>query len=388
MTTIAETKARSSRLAIWKALLLCVPVVLLTGVILMGILRIGDPLISVPAVLVWVAFIVLFCLMMVTGETHRYRSPLFILTAVMMPFSFIPNMIEARGSMVLTEADAISGDASFCPLAIPMIVLPAAITRTVIFPGAILGGYGVAAMLVMMIGVTLALGRGWCSWGCFYGGWDEGFSRILKKPVIRRIDRRWTYLPFGVLLAVVLSSALALSPTYCEWLCPFKVVTEFGEVNSALAVVQTVIFVSLFIALVVVLPLLTKRRTQCGLFCPFGAFLSFFNWINVFEVRIDRAKCVECQRCINTCPTFSLDETSLESGKSLITCTKCAKCVDTCPKDAISYHIKGTPLGIRANTARVLLLYPAYLLMFTIGGGMIIQGVWRILRWVTTGSMI
>ena len=119
-------------------------------------------------------------------------------------------------------------------------------------------------MVVLWLGTSLALGRGWCSWGCFYGGLDEGFSRVLKKPVIKKIDRKWIYLPFAVLLVIVLTSALTLSPTYCEWLCPFKAVTEFAEVTSLTAVVQTVIFVSLFIGLVIVLPILINDFQPLG----------------------------------------------------------------------------------------------------------------------------
>jgi len=62
--------------------------------------------------------------------------------------------------------------------------------------------------------------------------------------------------------------------------------------------------------------------------------------------------------------------------------------VDLCPKQAISYHIKGTPIGVKANTARVLFLYPAFILLSAIGGGMIAGGLWRILKLITTGSMI
>lgn len=237
---------------------------------------------------------------------------------------------------------------------------------------------------------SLAVGRGWCSWGCFYGGWDEFFSRLRKKPVIKdkQIDRRWIYLPFAVLLAIVLLSAIAFSPIYCEWLCPFKIITEFQAPATILAIVQIAIFVVLFIGLVIVLPLLTKRRIQCGLFCPFGAMQSFLNKINIFEVRIDPDKCSQCQRCIRECPTFSMDESSLESGKPLMTCTKCAQCIDTCPKGAISYHIKGTPLKASPAVARALFLYPAFLLMSIIGLGTVGMGLWRILKLITTGSML
>jgi NAD-dependent dihydropyrimidine dehydrogenase PreA subunit len=115
---------------------------------------------------------------------------------------------------------------------------------------------------------------------------------------------------------------------------------------------------------------------------------SFLNKINIFEVRIDPEKCSRCKKCVRECPTFSLDESCLESGRPLITCTKCGQCVDLCPKGAISYHIKGTPVGIKANTARILFLYPALMLLSCLGGGMIASGLWRILKLLTTGSMI
>jgi len=140
--------------------------------------------------------------------------------------------------------------------------------------------------------------------------------------------------------------------------------------------------------LVVVLPLLTRRRTQCGLFCPFAAFQSLTNKINVFDVRIDTEKCKNCKRCINDCPTFSLDEKSVGQGKTLMSCTKCGKCLDTCPQQAVAYHIKGTPVTIGSDTARILFLYPAYIFMSAIGGSMIISALLRFFKLITTGSMI
>jgi ferredoxin-type protein NapH len=191
-----------------------------------------------------------------------------------------------------------------------------------------------------------------------------------------------------VLLAIVLLSTVAFSPIYCEWLCPFKMVTEFQAPSTLLAQVQVTIFVVLFIALVIALPLLTRRRIQCGLFCPFGAMQSFLNKINIFDVRIDPEKCAQSRQCVRTCPTFSLDESSLASGNPLMTCAKCAQCVDVCPREAISYHVKGTPLKASPAAAPVLFLYPAYLLLLFLGGGIVAAGLLRILRLVATGSML
>jgi ferredoxin-type protein NapH len=145
-------------------------------------------------------------------------------------------------------------------------------------------------------------------------------------------------LPFGVLLAIVLLSTVAFSPIYCEWLCPFKMVTEFQAPTTLLAQVQV--------------------------------------------------KCAQSRQCVRTCPTFSLDESSLASGNPLMTCAKCAQCVDVCPREAISYHVKGTPLKASPAAAPVLFLYPAYLLLLFLGGGIVAAGLLRILRLVATGSML
>ena len=395
MTASIQTRGHAPRLPIWKALLLVLPVALFLSLNYVQALFSGaaPSLLLIAVAIPWVLFNAFFVLMLVTGQTYRYRSILFILIAVTLPLDFIPWMVKTYGSMMLSQATIYSGGASFCPLTMPMVIVPALVKRVIIFPGELLpsGAHGAfAVMFIIWVGASLALGRGWCSWGCFYGGWDELFSRLRKKPKIRhkQIDRRWIYLPFAVLLAIVLLSAITFTPIYCEWLCPFKIVTEFQAPTSVLGIVQIGIFVLLFIGLVVVLPLLTKRRIQCGLFCPFGAMQSFINKINIFEVRIDPEKCSQCQRCIRSCPTFSLDENSLQSGKPLMTCTKCAQCIDACPEGAISYHIKGTPLKANPTVARMLSLYPAFLLIGSLGIEMVGSGIWRILKLVTTGSML
>ena len=206
--------------------------------------------------------------------------------------------------------------------------------------------------------------------------------------MIKQIDPKWRYMPYAVLLAIVLLSAVTFHPIYCEWLCPFKAVSEFEAPASLRTWVALGIFPVTFLGLVVGLPLATKKRIQCALFCPFGALQSSFNRISIFEPRIDPAKCSQCQRCIRECPTFALDESSLQSGKALMSCTRCGQCVDACPKGAISYHIKGTPLGVSSNTARVLFLFPAYVLISGFGGPVVTGAIWRLLRLITTGSMI
>ncbi len=376
---------------LWQTLGIALPVFLFSFIMLnRGIAIDSDPLRLIPLIITYLFMNSLFVLMVHSGKIDRYRAILFVTYAVCFVISFIPNLIEARGSNSFTSADILQGKIPFCHIVIPMTLVPVALKRTIIFPGSMLEGFAsIAGMIVIWLGASLTLGRGFCSWGCFYGGLEDGFSRLRKKPFLKNINPKWRYLSYAVLLGVVLTSIATLSPTYCTWLCPFKAVTEFEKVTSVLVLIQTIIFGSLFLGLVVVLPILTKKRTQCSLLCPFGAMQSFTNKIDAFEVRIDKDKCIKCKVCIGVCPTFSLDENDLEKGKANLTCTKCGKCISHCPKQAISMEIKGTNVAChKGGRVRLFFLYPAFMFLVTMGGGMVQDAIHRILLLLTTGKLI
>ena len=374
---------------ILKTLLLCLPMILITVMMLSGGKLPTEPVRLITFLLTFLFINTIFFLMIRTGETDRWRSVLFVTYAVCFVISFISHLIEDRGSMAISQADMIEGLTPFCHIVIPMTLIPAALTKTIIFPGTIIGAkHAIAGMFVLWIGSSLALGRGFCSWVCFFGGMDEGFSRLFKRARIKNINPKWTYLPYAVLLVIVLASALTLAPVYCEWLCPFKTVTEYPAITSLKTSIQAIIFISLFIALVMVLPALTKRRIQCSLFCPMGAFQSFTNKINVFDVCVNPERCIQCNKCIRTCPTFSINEETIAKGKTGMTCMKCGKCIDACEQKAIFYHIKGTPLtGGKVGIYRRLFIYPAFIFLATMSGGFVQDAIVKIVRLIATGSM-
>jgi ferredoxin-type protein NapH len=376
--------------SIWKSLLLTFPMIILILVFTTG----GKPDLSTPdkSIAFFVTFlflIYLFFRILYTGRTDRYRAMGFVTLALFFALTFIVNLIKARGAMSFSNENLLSCEIPFCHIVTTMIIIPIALTNSIIFPGSIINGFAsIASMLVIVVGVSLALGRGFCSWGCFYGGWDDGASRIIRKPKMKKINPVFRWMSFAVLLIVAITSAMALNPVYCDWLCPFKTVTEFEKVTSFTILMKTIVFLSLFAGLVIILPVLSKKRIQCATFCPMGAFLSLTNKINVFDVRINKEQCSSCEKCSKECPTLSLSAEDVKRGEPSITCMKCGKCIDACSKRAIHYHIKGTPANRNYSWARNLFLFPSFMLLVIFLGGPMQSGIVLLINLVKTGSLL
>ena len=325
----------------------------------------------------------LFFMMMRSRSTYRWRRIFFVSLGVLFPIGFIYNIVVMRGTMGIPVEEMIAGRTPFCFMPIPMLILPAAFTRTLVFPGSIASAsHGSAAMVGVWLALTLVMGKGWCSYACFFGGIEEGVAAIPARAKIRKLDPRLRYLPWAVLLAMVLLSLALFEPAYCMWLCPFKAVSEYVAARNLLGLVQNVIFILLFAGLVIVLPFLTKKRTQCSWFCPFGAFQSIFNKISIFEVKIDKERCKPCLVCLNACPNLSLSKESVARGETLLSCMKCGACVDVCPRQAIVWHIKGTEIAWKPERARLMFLYAAWAMAIMFGGSIIAQGIATILHFI------
>ncbi|HYA61614.1 MAG TPA: 4Fe-4S binding protein [Candidatus Sulfotelmatobacter sp.] len=332
-----------------------------------------------------VFMIVLFFLMMRTVSTYRWRRWFFVALGLLFPVGFIHTVMVMRGTMGIPIEEMIAGRTPFCFMPIPLLILPAALTKTLVFPGSILpnggmSGGGMAAMVAIWLAVTIVVGKGWCSYACFFGGIEEGMASVPASAKVRKIDPRWRYGPWAVLLAMVLLSLALFEPAYCMWLCPFKAVSEYVAARNTVGTIQNGIFVVLFAGLVIALPLLTKKRTQCAFFCPFGAFQSIFNKTSVFDVKIDKTRCTPCVLCQKSCPTMALTEESIAKGETLMSCMKCGACVDACPKDAAVWHIRGTDVAVKPERARLMFLYAAWAMAIMFGGGIIAEGLATILH--------
>jgi ferredoxin-type protein NapH len=368
-----------------RSLLLTLPIALWSLLMFANPQRQSNRSLQIASLITAVFMIALFFMMMRTGSTYRWRRWFFVALGILFPVGFIHTVIAMRGTMGIPIEEMIAGRTPFCYLPIPLLILPAAFTKTLVFPGSILSaggmsGAGMAAMAGLWLAITLVIGKGWCSYACFFGGIEEGMASVPTHAKLRKIDPRWRYGPWAVLLAMVLLSLALFEPAYCLWLCPFKAVSEYVAARNTVGMVQNGIFVVLFAGLVIALPLLTKKRTQCAFFCPFGAFQSIFNKTSVFDLKIDRTRCSPCVLCKTACPTMSLTDESIAQGETLMSCMKCGACVDACPKDAVVWHVKGTEVACKPERARLMFLYAAWGMAVMFGGSIIAGGIATILR--------
>jgi ferredoxin len=69
-------------------------------------------------------------------------------------------------------------------------------------------------------------------------------------------------------------------------------------------------------------------------------------------------------------------------GKTLLNCMKCGACVDACKKDAAVWHLKGTPVAVKPERARLLFLYGAWAMATMFGGSILANSVATMIHWL------
>jgi len=382
---LENLKAGTNRII--KSLLICFPLIILSVLSSMEFLSSGKAIYIISSIICIVFMNIMFFLLIYTKKTDKYRVILFISASICFIIQFAAEFYQAHGRLLFfTQGEMINGSVGFCPIAIPSTISSVLIGRKLLFPTQIQDMY---FMLLLIVGLVFFGGRSWCSWHCMFAGVEECSSRCGKKPIIKRkINRKWVYLSFTLLIFTAILSPIILDPFYCAWLCPMKVLSETEMPNTINCIVRTIVSFALFLFLIVLLPFATKKRAQCAFLCPLGALLGAANKISPIDIRIEKEKCINCKKCINTCPTYAIDEESISKGKTHTNCFKCGKCVDICPNGAAAYHIKGTAVGMRNNIARMIFMYPTMLLYMLMGGMLITEALIRIFLLFTTGSMM
>jgi polyferredoxin len=175
-----------------------------------------------------------------------------------------------------------------------------------------------------------------CGWACPFGALQE---LIYHLPILKKLKNR--RLPFvisntirGSLFAVVLLLLFGIVGgrtgfVIYHFMNPFNLFDLHIETVWVGATIAVALIVSLGF-----------YRPFCQFVCPFGLLSWLLERVSIFRVKIDRERCTNCGACIIACP--------LDAAKGRVAgkvfpadCFSCARCLNVCPEDAIGYGLAG-----------------------------------------------
>lgn len=193
-----------------------------------------------------------------------------------------------------------------------------------------------------LIGVTLVVlfyllvgGRSYCSWVCpvnlvtDFAGWLRSRLGLKGSAHISRLTRYW-------ILGMTLLVSAATGTIAWEMVNPVSMLHRgliFG-MGLAWTVVLAIFLFDLFV----------MRHGWCGHLCPVGAFYSLIGKFALLRLRLPaRDACNDCMDCFAVCPEQQVIRPALKAidGAPPVildaNCTNCGRCIDVCSKNVFRF---------------------------------------------------
>jgi MauM/NapG family ferredoxin protein len=247
---------------------------------------------------------------------------------------------------------------------------------------------------MVLVAMTIGLGRFFCNWACPLGTTLDGWDRVVgarRRGLTRRRVRHLERLRNAKYYILAFFLAAAILGTQAAWLMdPLPIVTRSYAVTiypyatyiakallgplwqvpvinrvseplygflknhvflpnpdlgyqpiSALHQVTFLVFAGI-LALSFVTP-----RFWCRYLCPLGAFLGLVSKASVLRWKVDKQKCTECNLCVRECKTAAIRDKA--DGSFVEECVECMNCIDVCPEKAVTFGFSPPAASIRAD---------------------------------------
>ncbi len=202
--------------------------------------------------------------------------------------------------------------------------------------------YYIAGTLILF---GVFLGRFICGFLCPFGWFQELLHKIPTKKFSTNKLKFLTWLKYVILLVMVfLLPALAVNdvgmgdPFFCKYLCPQGVLEgaiPLALVNSGIREALGSLFAWKSGVLIAVIVLsVVFYRPFCKWLCPLGAFYALLNKISLFQMKVDKSKCVSCGKCAGACK-MGVDVTKMPNHTE---CIRCGMCIRACQTDAVKFY--------------------------------------------------
>jgi MauM/NapG family ferredoxin protein len=224
---------------------------------------------------------------------------------------------------------------------------------------------------LIILGLTLLLGRAFCGWVCPVGTLlDAGDSVIGKIFRKRRREgdaprhRTWRVLllvaliifaAFGIQLAGWFDPLSLFPRTLATSLVPYvsigldkttallykvPALEDFAYSLRQHVVAENAVIIpghlpiTIILAGLILLGLI-RRRFYCRYICPTGGLLAVVGWASPFGRRVEGPVCTDCRRCRNVCRMGAIGGSGESTAQA--ECNLCMDCLPTCRPGAISF---------------------------------------------------
>jgi polyferredoxin len=227
---------------------------------------------------------------------------------------------------------------------------------------------------LIVVALTLILGRVFCGWFCPLGTLLDLAHKIIPPRKEARPDRyrTWKFLLLGFILLTALLGlpvvgyldpfsilvrglAVSLDPLFNRIITsPFDFLYRYGPswvsaisepiyglVKLTLLPYQQKVFALSLLSLLLLLTVFALerlgRRFWCRNFCPLGGLLALLSRFSLLRGRHQEDSCTQCGLCTKICRLGAIDEQRrIAPGE----CNLCLDCQDLCPEQIIGFTFK------------------------------------------------
>ena len=194
--------------------------------------------------------------------------------------------------------------------------------------------------MIIIIPITIILGRFFCGWLCTFGAIND-FIYIISNKIFKtkfkvneKVDSILKYLKYIILLfiiGVIWTSGNTAFDSYSPW-------DAFAQIDNISVVIAEYTGGFIILALIAVGAVFIERFF-CRYICPLGAVFAILSKARILKIKKFRDKCGSCRICTNNCSMgiklYEVDKVT--SGE----CINCFKCVDVCPRKNTKVNILG-----------------------------------------------
>ncbi len=223
----------------------------------------------------------------------------------------------------------------------PLVGVATAISAHEVFRGVLWG--------LLILALTLALGRVFCNWVCPLGtlhqagGWALGRRRSAREKLDANRYRPIFQLKYIILAALIAMAALGslqiglLDPialfhrTMAAAIVPLVNLAGGGVTTTQHYAVGGWVIGAILLGLVAAN--LIVPRFFCRALCPLGALMGVLARFSLWRIDRDPHSCNGCNRCLTHCEGASDPHDRLRKSE----CFVCFNCIEDCPHGSLSF---------------------------------------------------